>query len=347
MTDVNKTNTPWVTECLEDGFFSHCYLATGAFGSKPQVSNLARNLSTGRIFDLASLTKALVTAPLVYFYCTKGCLSIDQRFSYYLPHLLPQPFDRMTIHDLLAHRSGLPPWRNFWINRLDTSSPRFMQRKERLDLVSDVLKRVDLKPEAGEAYSDIGFIALGILLEKIMAKDLNEAFMEFCEQELAYSSDEWGFAPDIVSQDFISTGTCALRKRALVGEVHDENCAALGSIAGHAGLFSSGNALLGYLESLSRHPKMSRFLSLNAQAAMDGHPMFGLRVGDDPSSSPFGNGHAIGHLGFTGTAFWLDWNRQIYGLVLSNRVVSGRVNPRIKTFRKEAFSFLQSIHHDS
>lgn len=326
------------------GFLTHAFCAYGLLSeSQPRI--MAGSMADGRsVFDLASLTKALVTAPLLLARLAEQGLDLTAAVFDLAPTLkdsLHPEFGRLSCGALLGHRSGLPPWRNFWINRLDADYPLRLDRESRRSLVVETLNRLLWRrPETiRQTYSDVGFILLGQALEDAAHRSLAEqlAAWEF--------NDPIAFGPRDASSA-IPTGYCMLRQRPLIGEVHDENCAALGGVAGHAGVFGTGLQLVEHLRQLARSPFGQQLIEINGRAVKrppEGaeDSLWGWFQGNGPASSPFGSGLAIGHLGFTGTSFFILPESEEYAVFLTNRVISGRVNPRaIATLRQTIMSLL-------
>ena len=328
-------------DALDEGYFSHAYIECGFLDD--QEPRFCKSWGNNEdIFDLASLTKGLATGPLIYKAYLDGHFSLDQQIGD-LVRALPYPISSLTIKELLGHSSGLAPWKNFWIDRLGSQSTSTFK----LDS-SDHIKKVFLRSNIVldtkiDRYSDLGFILLGLVLEEVFQDTLDNLFAGFQKGYLNLPEPKLVYSPATISDECISTSFCTIRNRMLRGEVHDENCASLGGVSGHAGLFSSGDNLGSFLRSFAQTPHGRSFIRANHKAVKNRIPLIGLRQGDDPSSNTFGDGQAIGHLGFTGTAFWIDYERYSYSIFLSNRIRSGRISPLIKTLRREANTFSQHI----
>ncbi len=339
---------------LTSGFFTHSYVACGRFdepASRYESQRAAENPQS-TIFDLASLTKALVTGVLVHRMLSRHKLSDETSMSQW-PFdrsrlQLPAPFWDLRISALLGHYAGVPAWINFWMGHLNESSGS-KTLEERATLIARVLTRVPISLTKDEAdlYSDVGYILLGSLLELSEDRDLSQQFDDFKLSIGVPSSTTLRYAVDgkRAQNQYISTGFCALRQRRLVGEVHDENAAALGRIAGHAGLFGSGPDLINYLRALFRHPLGHSYLEANHLARIQTHHegLKGLRRGSGASAVLFAEGQSMGHLGFTGTAFWLHYETGRYGIWLSNRVISGRISHQMQDYRRQIFGYLHEI----
>lgn len=344
---------------LQQGYFTHYFAACGSLSASSPTLAMSYYESGQRIFDLASLTKALVTTPLVLSLVRSHGLLLQETIQDWLEKTgnksdhWPSTTLNLTVESLLQHRSGLPAWRNFWINRLD-EKPLTAYFRDRVNHIQTVFSRIPIVAgtPGNDTYSDIGFMMLGLLVETILKKPLDQAFHALGKQigfvSAAQPAEAWlGFPaglpltkPDL----FVPTTHCALRRRLLQGEVHDENCASLGGICGHAGLFGTGEGVLLFIKSWFHSPDGQDFLARHRALSLgaDQKPVVtGWRPGDDDSSRTFGGGRAIGHMGFTGTAFWVDPQKLTYGIFLTNRIVSGRRSPRIKEVRREVFSQFQ------
>ena len=341
---------------LRNELFTHAYCARGVLSSDQPLVEHFHQPDGKDVFDLASLTKALVTTPLVFAASIRRGLAIEGTVGDWLDGRVSGLDDRLNklkISDLLAHKSGLPAWRNFWICNLGVrKSVELADSLSRSERVFEVLNRTSsaINTKQVDVYSDVGFILLGYVLEKIYEHDLDQLFEDFLRYELALPDLDLGFLGRKFSPPrMVPTGFCSIRQRVLCGEVHDENCASLGGVAGHAGVFGTGRAIAHFLHALAGSEIGKTLLSSNADARLlpvselPNASLQGWRQGADPSSSPFGAGAAIGHLGFTGVGFWLWPETQEYAMLLTNRVVSGRNQPGIAQMRREVFSELARI----
>lgn len=198
------------------------------------------------------------------------------------------------------------------------------------------------KPQPQSTYSDLGYILLGYGLEQDSKQSLAALFRRWLAELGLPEGCELGFMAATESAEpslaafAISTGFCAVRQRMLLGEVHDENCASLGGVSGHAGLFASLSALSLLLPRWYRDHRVQTLVELTA----DSRDGVGFRRGDDAASKAFGGGQAIGHYGFTGTSLWLTPDDQRYSLLLTNRVIAGRLAlADIKKYRHEVYRY--------
>jgi CubicO group peptidase (beta-lactamase class C family) len=337
------------------GLYTHAHALAGSIESPDDTLDLTVCADQARVFDLASLTKALVTAPLVYSVLKgKGADPLRASLGEVLlpwPKGLAESFKSLQVGDILRHRSGLPAWRNFWLGRLGLGlecppgDPGMAERHRTIvEKFASIPVRAATEPK--HLYSDCGYILLGLALEQITGKSLSMLFDGILagnsdpERNCIHYADRLPAGIPVIPSAF-----CPLRARLVVGEVHDENCAALGGVCGHAGLFGTAWGVAAVLRRFYEMPVYREFLEINANhlIAKSGHDpdyLLGWRRGSDRAASGFGDGNAMGHLGFTGTAFWVDWPNKRFAILLTNRVISGRVNRAIADVRAEVFSAL-------
>ena len=340
----------------EVGLFTHAYCALGTLGRDLPDFEFTSAQDSRTIFDLASLTKALVTTPLIFFLSEKIKKPINASVGYWLTgidHKLDPKLCAIKVEDLLAHTSGLSAWRNLWVCQLGTKPDSILAAPDhRRQLIVEKLNQASstMSVRGTDVYSDLGFILLGHVVELLSNSDLAGSFRDLKRKITADNLPTLSFGCELKdTNSFVPTSFCALRQRQLIGEVHDENCAALGGIAGHAGLFGSGRDVGAYLNALCRSDLGRVMLQENANRRVlpitnpPNASLMGWRQGADATSQPFGSGAAIGHMGFTGVAFWLWPERDRYVILLTNRVISGRQTPGIAQMRREVFSELAAM----
>ena len=347
MISVNNEIESTLKSGVREGYFTDYFVELGSLNDNTVFYRCGDD---SVIFDLASLTKALVLSPLVFTECKARNISlhtpIGQFIKFPVRVLSMNRLDNITFFDLLSHSSGLGAWTNFWANRLIPEANSANLFRSRHLQIEEVLSRRDLfQNKYSELYSDIGFILLGYIFENLVSDSLENYFYKCLDGSLSSKMGGPRFLQRASKENIASTGYCPIRDRIITGEVHDENCAALGGFSGHAGLFSSGEGLSQFFRCISPLPNWRMFLEENfkQQELHSKSGLLGLRRGDDESSQCFGNGSSIGHLGFTGTAFWIDMKRDTYAIFLTNRVVSGRRSAEIKMIRRSIFSYLNSI----
>ncbi len=281
------------------------------------------------IFDLASLTKPIVTASLVMRHVHAGRLDLTTRVADFFPAWDDDAHRAITIRHLLDHSSGLAAHARFW------------ERERGRLAYARAIHAEPLEHRPGDAalYSDLGFMMLGFLLEHVGHARLDEQFsMLGLADEAAL-----GFLPGAVLRPRTApTEFDPWRGRLVHGEVHDENAAALDGVAGHAGLFGTAPAVGAVARLVLRTFKEATILGdpplMHTFAARSDVPESSRALAWDtmrPTSSCGGrlSSTAIGHTGFTGTSLWIDWERDRYVVLLSNRVHATRDNQKFPALR--------------
>lgn len=321
------------------GLYTHVYVACGFLTDNDIVYESIISPDHRHVFDLASLTKALVTTPLVLAECFEQGLSpesatLETLFGKLVLREFAPNIARLALASVLRHESGLPAWRNFYVKCL-----------EQAQTLPEVVERAGtMQTPCKEVYSDIGFILLGRLLELKKAQPLVDLWTSFLQRLDGVDNRFLSSGNRILAAHAVPSGFCPVRGRILEGEVHDENAWALGGFAGHAGLFGDGRAVASYLHALWRSSVGKRVLQSNFQMiSSPGESLMGWRKGRDQSASTFADGRGCGHLGFTGTAFWVDPQTLGYGIMLTNRIISGRISSEIRDARSKTFAALWNI----
>lgn len=276
-------------------------------------------MTSDTLFDIASLTKVVGTLGTLLTLFEDGLIHPQTR----LAELLPLPADKqvITLGHCLTHTSGLPPFRN-----LSTSVME----------IADF--ELDAVPGTQVIYSDLGFLLLGRVIEVVTGQSLAETV----EQRLR----AWGLADTSFNPG--DRGRCAATEwrtelgRHQLGEVHDERATTLGGVAGHAGLFSTAADLARYgalyLPDRAR-PWFARS-HRDATFGLDERRGLGWQLWTpDCFAGALASPNGFGHTGFTGTSLWIDPDRQIVIVLLTNRVHFGR-QPHILTIRKRVHTLI-------
>ncbi|MGL4419694.1 MAG: exo-beta-N-acetylmuramidase NamZ domain-containing protein, partial [Gemmataceae bacterium] len=287
-----------------------------AFGQRAKEP-AAEPMTTDTIFDLASLTKPLATATMIFQLVEEGKLRLTDRVSQHWPEFGTHGKENITIEHCLLHTTGLiadNPLADY------ADGPAAARTKiAELKLVSPM--------GALFRYSDVGFIVLGFLVEKLRGQPLDAVFAERVAKPLKLT--QTSFRPQALAR-VAPTGTRA--GLSIRGIVHDPRAFALGGPAGHAGLFGPAADLARFARMLLNHGELdgTRFFSpyavrqLTEPCPVPG----GLRTrgydADTSYSAPRGDlfppGQSFGHTGFTGTSLWIDRPSQTIIIILTNRV---------------------------
>ena len=286
------------------------------------------------IYDLASLTKPLITGLLCSRRIELGELTLDSSVSHYLPEFDRTDKQMITVRELLTHTSGLPAWR-----------PLYLLTDDQPDRAAGAIANLDLeyKPGTRVTYSDLGFIALGILLERLTGQHLatmaqHEIFeplklkqtffnpeialqtgIAACETGNAYEAD---MCKQLGTAEYVNS-----RQRLIWGEVHDGNAYFLGGAAGHAGLFSTASETFLLAQQFLRDstrllaPDTCNLFRENMTAGLEEARSIGWQLAATRDST---GGVALpldsfGHSGFTGTSLWIDPEHRRIFILLTNR----------------------------
>ena len=312
-------------------------------GSNKNITGKNKELSRP-YYDLASLTKPLATALIMVSLVGVGKVKLTDPLEQYLPGL-PEDKRWITLFQLLNHSSGLPAHRPYF------ESLRTLPAEARREAVLAMLLNEPLASHPGEnvVYSDLGFILLGYIIEEKSKQTLDrfvaqsvyaplglEGRIVFNPLAVKTVSDEGCFAP---------TEVCPWRGRVLQGEVHDDNARVMGGVAGHAGLFGATAAvltltrfLLDLIKGRAEHPCIEA-RDLREAVCRCGLPGSTWGLGfDTPSETQSSAGTLLsrlsfGHLGYTGTSFWCDPERDLAVVLFTNRVHPSRENALIRQFR--------------
>ncbi|MBA2301006.1 MAG: beta-lactamase family protein [Acidobacteria bacterium] len=303
----------------------------------------APDATTDTIFDLASLTKIICTGTLAMRALDDGLLRLDDRVAEWIIGWRGADRREVTVGDLLAHSAGLTAY-----------LPYFRDLTGRVEFQHAIAETpLEYEPRTRAVYSDLGFMLLGFILEDARARAatgwagatdpaslLQAQFRRVASnltlEPLTFNlSRAWRPRTAPTEQD-------PWRGRTLVGEVHDENTWALGGAAGHAGLFGTAAAVGSFaraaLHTINGAHILAKPETMRTFTTRTDVPGSSRALGWDtmlPTSScgTRMSASAIGHTGFTGTSVWIDWERDLYVVMLTNRVHPSRDNDAIRQIR--------------
>jgi CubicO group peptidase (beta-lactamase class C family) len=299
----------------------------------------AQPITASTVYDLASLTKVIATTAMTMLLYQNGNLPLDQPLASILPRFgqgeAPGSMrHQVTLRLLLTHASGLPGY----VRLFEGLGGEGLDGREQL---LDACLRLPLEyaPGSRAEYSDPGFVLLGKALEVIAGEGLER----FCSREvfspLSMTSScfrppsDWRLCIPPTEEDL------TFRHRIIQGEVQDENCFVLGGIGGHAGLFSNALDPLRYAQCLLDEERLFtketvQLFTTRTELPPGSSRALGWDTPSQPSSSGrFFSGHSAGHLGYAGTSLWIDFERRLAIVLLTNRTWPHRQSEAIRVVR--------------
>lgn len=316
-------------------------VAVHAFG-KLSYEAKSPTVKTRTMYDIASLTKVVATTTLVAKLVEGDFavpLDLDAKIEKYLPEWAtgPQPEwrHRVTVRHLLTHTSGLPPFKEYW-----------RTSKTKQDTLTKIFAEpLEYEPGTKEVYSDLGIILMAEIIERLTGRKLDDLANSFIFWPLGMKDSMYKppkklwptIAPTEIDNNY--------RHRLIQGEVHDENAFAIGGVSGHAGVFSTAPDLAAFCQMLLNggvyaHQRILRRATVaqftTPQQLSGGTRTLGWAVPTPGGlSGHYFSEHSFGHTGFTGTSIWIDSDRQLFVVFLTNRVHPTRENQKIQQVRRD------------
>jgi len=307
-----------------------CLRAVGRFAYDQE----SPEVTTASIFDLASLTKVVATTTMAMILYERGLLDLEMSVASVLRDFAGDDPRRpeITFRMLLAHSSGLPAYEKL-----------FLRARTRDELLAAALATpLAADPGSKTAYSDIGFIILGVALERLAGETLDR----FCQQEVfgPLGMAHTGFDPPLHWWSLIppTANDEAFRGRAIQAEVQDENASVLDGVAGHAGLFATAEDLAVFAHvmlqggrPIVRPETLALFTRREAASAGASRALGWDKPSSSSQSGKYFSAASFGHLGYTGTSLWIDPERQLSVTLLTNRTWPDCSNEAIKQVRPQ------------
>jgi beta-glucosidase-like glycosyl hydrolase/CubicO group peptidase (beta-lactamase class C family) len=327
--------------------------ATLAVGNKDKVAihafgNLSYDANSPAVdvrtmYDIASLTKVVVTTTLVAKLVEGDFpvgLDLDAKVERYLPEWAADPNakdiewrHRVTVRHLMTHTSGLPPFKEYW--RTSTSKQETLRRI--------FIEPLDYEPGTKEVYSDLGIILTAEIIERLTGRPLDELAKTYIFGPLGMKDSMYRPPKTLWSWIAPTEIDNNLRHRLVQGEVHDENAFSIGGVSGHAGVFATAPDLAAFCQMLLNggvygHQRILKRATVAEftlpQQLSSGTRTLGWAVPTEGGSSGhYFSKRTFGHTGFTGTSIWIDQERQIFVVFLTNRVNPTRENMKIAKVR--------------
>ncbi|MEJ2581599.1 MAG: serine hydrolase, partial [Acidobacteriota bacterium] len=328
-------------EFVAEGAFPGGVVAVGHRGAlvhlhpfgKLSYDDDAPAVTADTIYDLASLTKVVATTTMAMIMVDEGRLDLDEKVQDYLPLFQGPGKNKVTVRHLLTHRSGIDWWAPLY---KELQGPEaYLQRIQGMALVYE--------PGTDYKYSDLGMILLGEILQRVSGQPLEEFVRERVFEPLKMTDTLYRPGADLLPR-IAPTEYDDWRGRMIRGDVHDENAFALGGVAPHAGLFSTAGDLARFAQMLVNGGVLEHHRIISRETV----GLFTRKAGDEGSTRALGwdtkspenstagsyfSPRSFGHTGFTGTSIWIDPDRELFLILLTNRVHPTRENQLIREAR--------------
>ena len=309
------------------------------YGATPNAHITPQAINKDTLYDLASLTKIVSTLPAILKLISDGHLNLDDKIGTFFSSAgwFKTPSIRdLSVKQLLTHNSGLSAWQ-----------PIFAQASTRETAIANLLQSDIVHPAGHYCYSDLGFMLLGLITERITGQRQDTFVQEHIFKPLGMKNTRYRPNGSPASNNIAATENCGWRNRTLQGDVHDENAYAMQGVAGHAGLFGTASDLATYAQAWLNHNPIIANKELMQTATQEHLNNQNVRRGlgfmlkhPDSSAGAFMSERAFGHTGFTGTSLWVDPARDFFAVLLTNRV-----HPSRTTF--EGMQQLRREFHDA
>lgn len=295
-------------------------------------------------FDMASLTKVIATTTAAMMLEEQGKLDVNRTVASYLPSFNAPDKKAITVRMLITHRGGLEAFAPLW--------KTLKGRKQYLDAINS--RPLVYTPGTKSIYSDWDYVLMGLIVEHITGEPLDTYTERTIFAPLGMM--ETGFRPDTVDKRHIAPTEVDSLRGLVWGSVHDENAAAIGGVAGHAGLFSTAHDLAIFARMLLNGGSVDSVRLLTPTtiarwtAAQDAGSSRALGW-DTPalhsSAGRFFSPRSYGHTGFTGTSIWTDPQRGVWVVLLTNRVYPTRTNEKHLALRRAISDAVQEAVLDA
>lgn len=337
-----------VEHAIGDKAFPGATLAVGfrgtvsirAFG-KLSYDAKATAVTPDTMYDIASLTKVVATTTMVEKLAEgdfPSPLDLDAPIERYLPEWTSSGGQldwrhQVTVRHLLTHSSGLPPFKDYW--RTSKS------KQDTLDKI--FAEPLEFAPGTKMVYSDLGIILMAEIVERLTGRPLDDLAKEYLFRPVGMKNTTYNPVKNLWARIAPTEIDNNLRHRLVQGEVHDENAFAMGGVSGHAGVFSTAPDLAAFCQMLlnggvyghRRIVKRATIAEFTApQTLAENTRTLGWVVPTEGSSSGhYFSAHSYGHTGFTGTSIWIDPDRKLFVVFLTNRVHPTRENQKLGEVR--------------
>lgn len=335
-----KTIGSYLQRCVEEGAFPGASWQIGTRDSVMEAGTVGTlgcglgPVQADSLYDLASVTKIIVTCALMRQF-QEGLVRLNDPIGRFLPTYQNHPKGAITLLELLTHTSVIPGQLQLYRHA--------HSREDLLEAIRWQVPRADSPNRV--AYTSKGYILLGEAVAAIDGTTLNQVVCRRVLQPLQMNDTCFNPAKDLLGR-IAPTENCPWRGHVVRGQVHDENAVVMGGISGHAGLFSTAAdvsriaaAMLGAPETSTGAPFLhSAIIALMTQNYTGGkgenRGLGFLLAGPDSPAGDLMSPTSFGHTGFTGTSIWVDPEKQLYAVLLTNRIHPQRDNPAIFRVRQ-------------
>jgi CubicO group peptidase (beta-lactamase class C family) len=297
-------------------------------------------ITPATIYDLASVTKVAATTVVAMQLWEEDKIKLDIPVKSYLPQFSGDAKDSVTLRHLLNHSAGLHEWDELW--------KKARNKEEALNYIYQL--PLDYSPGDSVIYSDLGLILIGQILETVTGKPLDQLADEIIYKPMDMNNTMFNPPKDLLSRIAPTEIGGSMNRGLIHGEVHDENAFFFNGVAPHAGLFSTAEDLAALAQMLLnggiyRHHRFFKPQTVKDWTSRQNMPEgssrgLGWDTPSDEGSSAgdyFSRG-SFGHLGFTGTSMWVDPNRKIAIILLTNRVYPTREREGIYDVRRNFYT---------
>ncbi len=326
---------------IKDSVFPGAVLVVGykgkliyekAFGNYTYEKG-SEKVTTATIYDIASLSKVVGTTPALMFLVQQGKINLDDKVCKYLPNFISYGKDKILIKNLLLHNSGLPPFIKFY--------EKCKTRENAYEIIDNL--QLSYEPNTKVVYSDLSMITLQRIIEKVTGESLDKFLTTNLFDVLGMKNTMFNPNKKLKKQIAPSEIDEIYRKRLIQGEVHDENAYFFGGVSGHAGIFSTGHDLAIYVQTLLNggwfankklfdQDLINNWTDKNYTKSERGYG-WDVKSGNKPSCGNKFSDKSFGHTGFTGTSIWVDKEKELFVILLSNRCYPSRENTKHIRFR--------------
>ncbi len=307
----------------------------GRLGVDDGAGSAASGMVTAdTVYDLASLTKVVATTTMAMILVDQQRLDLDSPVQDFLPLFVGEAKEKVTVRHLLTHSSGVDWWAPLY--QEIEGKQAYVERIQAMDLI--------YQPGSSTKYSDLGLILLGEILERVAGEPLDDFVRRRVFEPLGMRDTLFRPGTELLRR-IAPTENDPWRGRVVRGEVHDENAHALGGVAPHAGLFSTAGDLARFAQMMVgggvfEHRRIVSRATVEAftrKAGLVDDSYRGLgwdtKSPEKSSAGSLFSTSSYGHTGFTGTSIWIDPERQLFVILLTNRVHPSRDNLLIRQVR--------------